>query len=150
MRKSTVVVAALAFILGGLTGGYLFSDTRPRSFLAINRCESCLAPAELAGLLASVGIQKTPGLLPMVVLETDKTIVVRHPRPSARIHYVILPKQDIRDAADIPVEGRDFLVDAYGVAGELVRKEKLSRYRILTNGPGYQDVNYLHFHLIGS
>jgi histidine triad (HIT) family protein len=150
MRRSTILTAVVAFAIGGTTGAYLFSDTQPRSFLAITRCEDCLAPSELAGLLASVGIQKTPGLLPGLVLETDRSVVVRHPRPSARIHYVILPKKDIRDVADIPAEGRDFLIDVFGVAGELVRKEKLSRYRILTNGPGYQDVNYLHFHLVGS
>jgi hypothetical protein len=149
MRQSGILIAAVSFIMGGLTGGCLLSDTRPRSFLAISQCASCLSSSQLAGLLASVGIQRAPALLPGVVLETEKTIVIRHPRPAARIHYVVLPKQDIKDVGDIPAEGRDFLFDAYGVAGELVRKEKLTRYRFFTNGPGYQDVNYLHFHLIG-
>ena len=145
-----VMVLALVFSLGVVSGGYLFSDSRPRSFLAFNRCEKCLGTTELIGLMASVGIQKTGGAIPFKVMETDKTIVIRHPLSKMRIHYVIIPKKDIRDVGDLSAEDTDYLIDMYAVATELIRKERLSRYRLYTNGPGYQAVGYLHFHLIAN
>jgi histidine triad (HIT) family protein len=98
--------------------------------------------------LASVGIQKFPSAMPLIVYETDKTIVIKHPFPLARVHYVIIPKKDILNAADLSQAEADYLKDAYFVAGELIRKENLRKYRLYTNGPGLQDVTYLHFHLL--
>ncbi len=139
-------------MLGIVIGGYLFSDTQPRSFLTLHKCENtCLAPSELLGLLASIGIQKFPaGQMPLVVSETDKTIVIKHPFPLAfwDIHYVVIPKKDIRDIADISNEDREYLFDAHVVMRDIVQREKLSKYKIITNGPGFQVVNYLHFHLV--
>jgi len=36
----------------------------------------------------------------------------------------------------------------YLVARKIIEEEKLSKYRILANKPGYQDITDLHFHLI--
>jgi hypothetical protein len=144
------IFGGLALLAAGIViGGYLFSDTRPRSFIALDHCDRCLSPVELAGLLASVGIQRTPSLLPGIVMETNETVVIRHPNPQGRIHYVIIPKHDIKDLADLSQEDKLFIADAYAVAGEIIRKEKLTKYRFFTNGPDYQSVRYLHFHLIG-
>ena len=86
MNKLRKIAPVLIALLGGvLIGGYLFSDTRPRSFLALHRCEgTCLQANELVGLIASVGLQKFPAFVPNVIKETDKTIVVEHPSPNAR------------------------------------------------------------------
>jgi hypothetical protein len=167
MSKPKIILASLFFLLVGIAiGGYLFDQSQPRSFLALNRCQDCLSPKDLAGLIASVGIQKVPGLIPFVVLETDKTIVIKNPLPEGRgsgpfssvrarrnsgitLHYVIIPKKDIKDIGQISKEDAPYLLDAYVVARDIIEKEKLSNYRIYTNGPGFQDVTYLHFHLIG-
>ena len=62
--------------MGGLlTGRFLFADTRPRRLLQIHRCKSGWDASQLAGLIASVVIQRMPGAIPRVILETDKTIV---------------------------------------------------------------------------
>ena len=150
LRKSKAfLLTLLALLLGVVIGGYLFSDTRPRSFLALHKCrDTCLRPEELAGLLASVGIQKLPALIPSVVAETEKTVAVEHPAPEARIHYLIFPKKDIKNIADVTEADGEYVVDAFRVAREIVREKKLVRYRVVTNGPGYQGVTYLHFHLI--
>jgi hypothetical protein len=150
MLKFKNVLAALFFLFVGVViGGYLFSESQPRSFLSLNRCQNCMEMKELAGLLASVGIQKIPGVIPSVVFETPKTIVVKNPIPESEVDYVIFPKKDIKSIGEISEEDAPFLMDAYLAARHLIEKEKLSRYRILTNGPGFQDVSYLHFHLIG-
>lgn len=102
---------------------------------------------ELLGLIGSVVVQKMPGMLPAVVLETDKTIAIEHPFPDTAIHYVVLPKKDIKNAGEISSENTAYLVDAYAVMSRLIREKNLRSYRITTNGPGLQDVAYLHFHV---
>jgi histidine triad (HIT) family protein len=149
MTKARIILPSLICLLVGIiAGGYLFSKSEPRSFLALNRCENCANPNELAGLLASVGVRRLPGLIPFVVLETDKTIVMKHPFAKERVHYLIIPKKDIKNIGEISKEDGPYLIDAYAVARALIEKEKLYRYRLYTNGPGVQHVAYLHFHLI--
>jgi diadenosine tetraphosphate (Ap4A) HIT family hydrolase len=114
----------------------------------MSRCQDCLSPKDLAGLLASVGIQKLPGVIPYVVFETDKTIVVKLPFTKAHTHYVIIPKKDIKNIGELSEEDVPYLNDAFFVARHLIEEKKLSKYILYTNGPGYQDVTYLHFHLV--
>jgi len=143
-----ILLVIISLCVGILIGGYLFSQSQPRSFLAINRCQSCLTHEDLLGLLASVAIQKFPGLMPFKVLETDKTVVIKHPFSSDRIHYVIVPKKDIKNIGEISEANAQYLTDVFFVARWLIEREKLSKYHLYTNGPGSQDVTYLHFHLV--
>jgi hypothetical protein len=139
----------LALLIGVLAGGYLFSDTRARSFLALNNCEgSCLQPNELVGLLTSVGIQRFPSLLPGVVKETAKVIVMEHPSPHARLHYLVIPKQDVKNIGELSDADREYLFESFAVMSEIIKEKNLVDYQIITNGPGYQGVTYLHFHFI--
>lgn len=148
-RVRSILIVLAPLVLGVILGGYLFSDSRPRSFLALNKCEgTCLKPNELLGLAASVGLQKFSGLLPSVVKETDKIIVLDDSDSPAAIHYLIIPKKDIKNVADLSDADSAYLVDAYKVAGELIREKNLTNYRLITNGPGHQTVTYLHFHLM--
>lgn len=144
----TIVLILIATLIGVILGGYLFSDTRPRSFLAATRCEgTCFKRNELGGLLASVGIHKFPALIPSVVRESDRTIVIEHPAPEAPIHYVLIPKTDIKNIAEFSDADRDSLIDVFKVVREIIKEKGLVHYRVVTNGPGYQGVTYLHFHL---
>lgn len=150
MNRIKLVMSLIAsLLLGVILGAYLFSDTQRRPFLALRNCEgNCFQPNELVGLMASVGIQKVPGLIPGVVKETDKTIVVEQPGAHAGVHYLVIPKRDIRNVAVLSDSDRDSLVDLFSVMGEIVRDKNLTDYQIMTNGPGYQTVSYLHFHLV--
>lgn len=149
LRRILPLLAALA--VGLILGGYLFSDTRPRSFLALNKCEgTCLQANELLGLAASVGLQRFSMLAPAVVKETDKTIVIDYPGPHAGVHYLLIPRKDIKNIADASDTEREYLLDTLKVAGEIIREKNLVDYRLTTNGPGYQGVTYLHFHLIAN
>ena len=147
-RFKIILWVLISLCIGILIGGYLFSQSQPRSFLAINRCESCLTHEDLLGLLASVEIQNFPGLMPFKVFETDKTVVIKHPFSSDRIHYVIIPKKDIKNIGEISEANAQYLTDAFFVARWIIEREKLSKYSFYTNGPGSQDVTYLHFHLV--
>lgn len=133
---------------GILIGGYLFADTQPRSLIALTNCEGeCLTQKDFIGLLSSIGIQKLDDKFPGVVLETDKSIVIHHPTPTTPVHYVVIPKKDIKNAAGITVEDTPYLVDAFAVMASLIEEHDLVQYKITTNGPGLQALTYLHFHL---
>jgi hypothetical protein len=148
MSKWRVITLSLLFLFVGIMiGGYLFSQSQPRSLLALNQCQNCLRPNDLAGLLASVGIQKLPGMVPFTVFETDKTIAIKLPLQKQHFHYVIIPKKDIKNIGELSETDDPYLIDAHLVARQIIEKDKLYKYRFYTNGPGFQNVTYLHFHL---
>jgi histidine triad (HIT) family protein len=144
-----VLIAVLWLGVGLVLGGYLFAGVQPRSLLALNQCgASCYHPNDLAGLLGSIGVQRAPGLLPAVVKETDRCITIRHPFPDARIHFVAIPKRDVKDIASLSVEDGPYVLECFAHVQALVAENKLRAYRLLTNGPDLQTVTYLHFHLV--
>lgn len=149
MSLRMLVMFFLGLVLGVLLGGWLFVDTRARTFLASPHCTSnCINEKELGGLLVSIGVLKTPGLLPSVVEETDKTVAMKSPDPLATVDYLVLPKKDILDIGDLSSDDAAYVADAFEVMADLVRREHLTNYKVITNGPGFQQVRYLHFHLL--
>ncbi len=152
-RRSSrpLVLTAIFFLLFGIViGGWIFAKTQPRALIALRDCDHCLSPADLAGLLGSVGMMRFGGLLPFVLTETDKSVVIKYPLLDAKIHYVIVPKKDIKDIGRIDDNDLEYVADAVRIARYLIRKENLRAYRLFTNGPGLQSVTYLHFHLVSN
>ena len=149
-RWGLAVVFLMSLFVGVVLGATVLRPIQPRSFLAWQSCQdrSCLRLNELTGLVAAVGIKVGGSSLPLVVRETPYSLVLRHPLPQARVHYIIVPKKDIKNIGELAVEDQIYLTDAYAVMQSLVKDEGLKTYMIKTNGPGYQDVAYLHFHLI--
>ena len=149
-KKKVIAYCTISLLLGILIGGFLFSKSQRRSVFAIPECSNCWNPNEVLGLLASIGIQKTPHLVPNVVYETDKTIVVRHPFPTSPYHVLILPKRDIKNIGDMGPDDLAYLTDALTVAAHLIKENNLKSYQLWTNGPGNQIAAYLHWHLGGA
>lgn len=149
MRRAIGVV--LLVIFGGVIGAYAFRDVQPRSILAIRDCGTlCYKASDLAGLLASAGIQRVHELLPLVHRESDLCITIRHPFPAERTHFVVFPKRDIKDIGSISSQDTSVVMDCMGHIGWLVQTYRLTDYKVETNGPGRQHVTYLHFHLVSS
>jgi hypothetical protein len=148
MTLRTLGMFFLGLVLGCAMGAWLFVDTRARTFAPAPHCLRCLSAKELGGLLVSVGVHKVPGLLPSVVEETDKTIAIKSPEPLATIDYLVLPKKDILDLGDLSADDAAYVADAFEVMADLVRAQHLTDYKVITNGPGFQQVRYLHFHLL--
>ena len=136
-----------SFALGLLIGWRLFSDTRPRQLITLRRSSHASSREELFGIMASVGVQKLAILIPGIILETDKTIVFKHPEPKYRIHYIFAPKKDIKNIGDFSEDDREYLIDLFAAIATVINQESLQDYKLWTNGPGKQDVTYLHFHL---
>jgi hypothetical protein len=149
MKRLVVLTGVLAFVGGVITGGYLFAKSQPRAFLAIGNCgSSCYSSKELAGLLASAGITHAPGLVPRIAKETDKCLAITHPFPEGRYHFVLFPKKDMKDIGDVALDDAPYVMDCVGVMRSLIDEHGLRDYRVYTNGPGFQKVTYLHFHLV--
>ncbi len=140
----------LALGIGVVLGASLFRSVEPRSLLAWNACRegSCLRLNEVTGLAAALGITYAADALPQVVHETAYSLVLRHPLPEARVHYVVIPKKDIKNIGELSDADKAYLLDAFALMQELIKQDHLTKYIIKTNGPGYQDVAYLHFHLM--
>lgn len=147
-RLRSVVLTAVSLAIGIVIGGNVFTRTQPRSLIALHPCTNCLSPQEFAGLLASVGIQQLPGLVPLKALETDKTIAIRVPARTG-VHYVLFPKRDFKDIGEFSAASAPYVVDLFTVARVLIERDHLTSYELRTNGPGFQSVRYLHFHIEG-
>jgi diadenosine tetraphosphate (Ap4A) HIT family hydrolase len=149
MRFKHFVAALALFATGVVCGGYLFSQSMPRFFLAFGDCqERCYKPAEIAGLVTSAAILRAPFLIPGVVLESDTCLAIRNPRPEGRIHFVLFPKHDTRNISTLTPADIPYVLGCFDLARELVSRENLQAYRLYTNGPELQEIAYLHFHLI--
>ena len=147
VSRQSIIATITGIAVGILIGGFIFSDTRPRSFWALPDCgHSCWQTNEIVGLMVAAGIKAD--LVPKTIKETDKTIVLEHPFPQAPHHYLIFPKKDIKDIGDIGAEDRVYLEDTLLVIGQLVREKGLTKYRVVSNGPDEQLIRYLHFHLL--
>ena len=149
MRIKLIVTAVVLFLSGIVCGGYLFSKSLPRPFLATTACgEHCYSKEEVVGLITSAAVIRAPFLVPKVVLESDTCLSIRYPRPKARIHYVLFPKHDAKNIAMLTPEDIPYVAGCFAMVRELVRMNKLETYVLYTNGPGKQEIAYLHFHLI--
>lgn len=149
MRFKRVAAAVALFALGVAGGGYVFSQSVPRSFLAIGSCQDhCYKLNEIAGLVTSAAILRAPFLVPGVVLESDTCLAVRHPKPEARVHYVLFPKHDTRNITTLTPTDTPYVLGCFALARELVARDNLRKYRLQTNGPELQEITYLHFHLL--
>jgi hypothetical protein len=149
MRIKSFMAALVVFAVGIVCGGLLFSKSAPRSFLAFADCQDrCFKPSELAGLVTSAALLRVPVAIPKVVMESDTCLSVRHPRPQGRVHYVLFPKHDTRNIATLTPEDAPYVLGCFAMARELVARDRLLAYRVHTNGPDFQDIAYLHFHLV--
>jgi histidine triad (HIT) family protein len=82
--------------------------------------------------------------------ETDAVIAFYHPRPSHRVHVLIVPKRRIRNLLSVSSDDVTLMQDVIVVAQRLVRELGLAQhgYRLVINGGTYQDVQQLHIHLV--
>jgi len=150
MQTTKILLGMILFAAGVACGGYLFDESIPRSFLALGDCaDRCYRPSELAGLIASAAILRAPFAIPAVAMESDTCVAIRHPKPEARAHYVLFPKHDARNITTLTEQDSPYVLGCFVLARELVARDNLRGWRLTTNGPGLQDVAYLHFHLVG-
>ena len=153
--KRCILIAAalvLSFGIGVLFGAASIHRPIPHAPLELPPARNPWKLTDALGLIGSIGIRDLAGHLdgvPSVVAETDRTFALSVPDPRYRVHYVIVPKKDIRDAGQLTAEDQPYLTDIFLMARHLAEKDSLAGYRLYTNAGGLQTVGYLHFHLVG-
>jgi histidine triad (HIT) family protein len=82
--------------------------------------------------------------------ETSTLLAFNHPRPSYRVHILLVPKKALAGLASLTPADSDFLIDLFSTVQSLVEEYHLepAGYRLIANGGEYQDFPQLHFHLV--
>ena len=152
MKLRIAAAILLSFGIGLVFGAASIHRPIAHAPLELPPARNPLSPTDVLGLIGSVGIRDFAGHLesiPSVVAETDRTFALSVLDPRFRVHYVIVPKKDIRDAGQISAEDQPYLTDIFLMARHLAEKDSLKSYRLYTNAGVLQTVGYLHFHLVG-
>jgi len=80
--------------------------------------------------------------------ETDTLMAFYHPKPSYKLHVLLVPKKSIASLQELDPKDSAFLTELYSTVQSLVNEFQLSAWRLVVNGGEYQDFPQLHFHLI--
>jgi histidine triad (HIT) family protein len=88
-----------------------------------------------------------------ILFENDNVLAFRDINPQAPIHFLVIPKKEIRTLNDIEEVDKDIIGELFIVAKDLAEKEGIaeSGYRAVfnCNEHGAQTVYHLHLHVLG-
>ncbi len=86
-----------------------------------------------------------------IALENDRVIAFKDIRPSAPVHYLIIPKEHIQSIAHLEDNHKEVLAELIYSAKKLAAKLGLMGYKLVFNvgREGGQAVDHLHLHLLG-
>ncbi len=109
-----------------------------------------LSKSKIGDLIVGVAFGKISKLLPINrIVENENAIAFWHPKPSYKIHILVVPKKAIKNISTLNKEDSDYITDCYLLISEVVNKLQLDKvgYSVTTNGGDRQEVNQIHFHL---
>src|SRR5690349_17142193 len=101
------IVLSVTFLIGILVGAALIHRPIPNAPVELPPARHPWNPKDILGLVGTLGIRGMAGHLesiPGVVMETDRTFAIAVPDRWNRVHYVLVPKKDIRDVGQISAE----------------------------------------------
>ena len=83
--------------------------------------------------------------------ETDNLVVFKDIKPSAPIHYLVVPKEHIQSIAHLEGNHKDVLASLIYSAKDEAKKLGLKGYKLVFNvgREGGQLIDHLHLHLLG-
>lgn len=86
-----------------------------------------------------------------IILENDQLVAFKDIKPSAPVHYLIVPKEHIQSIAHLEGNHKEVLTGLIYTAKDLAAKLGLKGYRLVFNvgKEGGQVINHLHLHLLG-
>ena len=88
-----------------------------------------------------------------ILFEDDKILAFRDISPQAPVHFLVIPKKEIRTINDINEEDKSLIGELFIVAKEIAKKEGISEkgYRTIfnCNEHGGQTVYHIHLHVLG-
>lgn len=85
------------------------------------------------------------------LFENESIIAIKDIKPSAPVHYLIIPKKHVESIAHLDGEHKEIVSEIIFVAKELADKEGLKGYKLVFNvgREGGQIIDHLHLHLLG-
>ena len=86
-----------------------------------------------------------------ITYEDDQVMAFKDIKPSAPVHYLIVPKEHIQSIAYLEGNHSDVLVKTIYTAKDLAAKLGLKGYKLVFNvgREGGQIIDHLHLHLLG-
>ncbi len=87
-----------------------------------------------------------------IVYEDDHTLAFRDINPKAPVHILVIPKKPICSVAEIANDDADLIGHLWIVIRNVAESEGLDAgYRVVVNcgNDAGQDVEHLHYHLLG-
>jgi len=151
MRVLKILGCLLLFWAGFGCGAASFIRTQSRPLPAISQCASteiCLTDPEVLGLITSVGLHLVPGFMPDIVARSPECVAIRNPKPEARVDLVFFPTRDLRNLLDLAPGDEKYVVGCFALMQKVADERGIRNWRIVSNGPGIQEIAYLHFHLL--
>ena len=87
------------------------------------------------------------------VYEDEEILAFKDINPAAPIHILVIPKKHIKSLAEMQEGEEKIIAKIYKVINEIAEKQdfKEKGYRVIVNcgKDGGQEVEHLHFHLLG-
>ena len=88
-----------------------------------------------------------------ILFEYENVLAFRDINPQAPIHFLVIPKKEIRTLNDIDDADKDLIGELFIVDKDLAKKEGISDdgFRIVfnCNDHGAQTVYHIHMHVLG-
>ena len=86
-----------------------------------------------------------------IAMENDHIVAFKDIKPSAPVHYLVIPKEHIQSIAHLEENHKDVIAELMYSAKKLAVKLGLKGYKLVFNvgKEGGQVVDHLHLHLLG-
>lgn len=90
-------------------------------------------------------------ILSDIIFEDKDIVAFKDIKPSAPVHYLIVPKEHIQSIAHLEGNHKEILASIIYTAKNLAEKVGLKGYKIVFNvgREGGQVIDHLHLHLLG-
>ena len=88
-----------------------------------------------------------------ILFENERVLAFRDINPQAPIHYLVIPKKEIKTLNDIEETDKDLIGELFTVAKDIAEQEGIAEngYRTIVNcnKHGAQTVYHIHLHVLG-
>ena len=151
MRVLKVLLYVLIFGSGFGLGAASFVRTQARPLPVVHQCEStedCVMDPHLLGLITSTWLHLAPGRTPNIVARSKECIAIQNPKPAEGNDVVFFPTRDMRNLLDLTPADEPYIIGCIALMRQVADQRHLDNWKVLSNGPGSQEIDYLHFHLI--
>ena len=88
-----------------------------------------------------------------ILFENERVLAFRDINPQAPVHYLVIPKKEIKTLNDIEETDKDLIGELFTVAKDIAEQEGIAEngYRTIVNcnEHGGQTVYHIHLHVLG-